>query len=132
MIDHDQLLAYASQQAHADGIKADTDDFRRAVKSNFDTALRHLTAQVEHETPRFFAPPQPKPASEPATRSAAMVSAPVSREIPSGNRDLSLPTRVSLSVEERQIAAASGISDQEYARNKIIMLRKQRSGEIQT
>jgi hypothetical protein len=132
MIDHDQLTAYATQQALASGVEQDTDNFRRAVKTNFDTALRHLKAQAENAdpTPAFFAPPQAKPASEPAFRSA-LASAPVSRDIPSANRDLSISSRVSLSREEVEIAKASGITEKQYAENKIRMMRMKRDGSLQ-
>jgi hypothetical protein len=131
MIDHDQLTAYATQQALASGIEHDSDNFRHAVKQNFDTAMRHLKAQAEHEspTPEFFAPP-PKPTPEPASVKSALFSAP-SRQISNGDRNLSLPSRVSLSAEERQIAAASGISDKQYAENKLRMMRMKQTGEIQ-
>jgi hypothetical protein len=133
MIDHADITAYATQQALAAGVKPETDDFRYAVKQNFNTALRHLTAQVEHAdpTPSFFAPPPAKEPPEPATIRSALTSAPVSREIPSSDRNVSLPSRVTLTNEERQIAQASGISDQEYAKNKLKMLRLQKSGEMQ-
>jgi hypothetical protein len=135
LIDHHEVTRYATQEALASGVKPDSDDFRSQVKARFDSAMRRLQAESEVEhgpTPAFFAPPPPKPASEPAVRSAAMVSAPVSREIPSHDRAVSIPSRVSLSAEERQIAAASGISDKEYAANKLRMMRMKQTGEIQT
>jgi hypothetical protein len=133
MIDHDQLTAYATQEALAAGVKADTDDFRHAVKANFDTAMRHIQAQAEIDqpTPAFFKPPPPPPPQpQPQTR-AALTSAPVSRGVPSGDRLPSIPSRINLSAEERQIAAASGISDKEYAANKLRMMRMKATGEIQ-
>jgi hypothetical protein len=133
MIDHDNLTAYATQQALASGVEHDSEAFRNAVKANFDTALRHLTAQVEHAdpTPAFFAPPQARPAPEPATVRSALTSAPVSRGVPSSDRTLSVPSRVSLSPEEVQIAKASGITERQYAENKIRMMKMKASGEIQ-
>jgi hypothetical protein len=135
LIDHHEVTRYATQEALASGVKPDSDDFRSQVKARFDSAMRRLQAESEVEhgpIPAFFAPkPAPEPQS-PATRSAAMVSAPVSREIPAGNRDLSIPTRINLSVEERQVAAASGISERQYAENKLKMMRMKQTGEIQT
>jgi hypothetical protein len=134
LIDNPELLSYAASQAYAEGLERGTAEHQRATKNHFDTAMRHLKAQAEarEPTPEFFRPPEPPEPPSPASTRSAMVSAPVSRGVPSSDRTLSVPSRVSLSAEERQIAAASGISDQEYARNKILMLRKQRSGEIQT
>jgi hypothetical protein len=70
-------------------------------------------------TPKFFEPPPPK-----APRaSSAQYSAPVSREVPSAiprsEREQFDPTRVHLSVEEKEIARASKISETEYARQKL-------------
>jgi hypothetical protein len=95
--------------------------------------MRHLKAESEAvaPTPKFFAPPEPKEAPSPASVRSALVSAPISREVPSGDRLPSIPSRVNLSADERAIAAASGISEREYAQNKIRMMRMKRDGELQ-
>ena len=95
--------------------------------------MRHITAQAEAQqpTPEFFRPPPPPLPQPQAQTRAALTSAPVSREVPSGNRIPSIPSRINLSAEERQIAAASGISDKQYAENKIRMMRMKQTGEIQ-
>jgi hypothetical protein len=54
----------------------------------------------------------------------------VSRRDAGGYREPS-PRSVKLSPAEQQIAAASGISDIEYARHKLRMEREKRSGERQ-
>jgi hypothetical protein len=59
------------------------------------------------------------------------VSAPVSRNIPTGSAPLSDPTKVVLTLGEREIARMSGISEVEYARNKLRMQAAKRSGQIQ-
>ena len=65
-------------------------------------------------------------------RSAAMVSAPVSREVPSssGSREDRGPTRITLSVAEREHARLSGTSELDYARGKLELERRKRDGEI--
>jgi hypothetical protein len=59
------------------------------------------------------------------------VSAPGSRNIPTGSAPLSDPTKVVLTLGEREIARMSGISEVEYARNKLRMQAAKRSGQIQ-
>jgi hypothetical protein len=135
LIDHHEITRVATQEALASGARPDSDDFRHAVKANFDTAMRHLKAQAEVEhgpSPAFFSPPPPKPTPEPATVRSALVSAPISREVPDGNRAFSVPTRISLSPDEVAIAKASGITERQYAENKLRMMRMKQTGEIQT
>lgn len=59
-----------------------------------------------------------------------MYSAPVSRGEVGGYREPS-PSQVRLTVEQKQIAAASGISDVQYAKNLLRLEREKRSGERQ-
>jgi len=63
-------------------------------------------------------------------RSAAMVSAPVSREVPTSVREERISTRVTLSVAEQAVARSMGISDVDYARGKLDLERRKRAGEI--
>jgi hypothetical protein len=69
-------------------------------------------------------------ASEPETDELPpqVVAAPPSREAPSAT-GRTTPTRVTLTAEERQIAAASGISEIEYARNKLKLMEMKRAGQ---
>jgi hypothetical protein len=67
---------------------------------------QHLVAEMRERTP----PPPPPPRER-----APIVSAPVSREIPSHNG--SRPTgKITLSAEQREAARMSGISEVEYGR----------------
>jgi hypothetical protein len=59
------------------------------------------------------------------------VSAPVSREVPSSIPKPVNRNRVELSVEEQQIAAASGISAVEYAKHKLRLLKEKAEGTRQ-
>jgi hypothetical protein len=58
------------------------------------------------------------------------VSAPVSRREAGGYREPSL-RQIKLTSEEAAIAAASGVSETEYARQKLRMLKAKASGELQ-
>ena len=59
-----------------------------------------------------------------------MYSAPVSRGEVGGYREPS-PSQVRLTLEQKEIARASGISETAYARNLLRLEREKRSGERQ-
>lgn len=60
---------------------------------------------------------------------AAIVSAPVSREEPALSN--SRPTRITLSSEERSHAAASGVSEVEYAKQKLKLIEAKKAGRYE-
>ena len=62
------------------------------------------------------------------------MSAPPHREIASysGKRAPLSPRATILSPDERQIAKTSGISEVEYANNKIELERRRRAGQLQS
>jgi hypothetical protein len=132
-----QLTNLASQQAAEQGHQLGTAEHTEAGKKLFFEHLAHLQEQAQPqqpetamtETPRFFQPP-PQPRPRP---NGPIVSAPVSRETPGMRRAEAEtdPRRVTLSVEEREIARASGISEIEYARNKIRMMKMKAEGQLQ-
>jgi hypothetical protein len=140
LIDGWQLTFHAANEARQRGHEPNTDAHREATKEIFHHYLAEAekqTAQAQTptdaamtSTPKFFEPPPaPKPRTAPS-----IVSAPVSREVPSGGPRPEFeenPTRVVLSAAEKEIARASKISEVEYARNKIRMMRMKASGEIQ-
>jgi hypothetical protein len=139
LVDMPQLTAYAANEALQQGHERGSEAFLNATKLNFDKHLQHLQAQAQtptesvmQETPKFFAPPaQPKP----KPNGGPIVSAPVSRTVPDGSGSRPEyqqdPRRVTLSVDEREIARASGISEIEYARNKIKLQGMKSRGEVQ-
>jgi hypothetical protein len=133
LVDADRLTAFSANEALQQGHSRGSPEFFDAVKANFDRHLIELqnqaqqTEQPMQETPKFFQPPPPpKPRTPPS-----IVSAPVSREIPTGGPRPEYqqdPTKVHLSVAEREIARASGISEIEYARQKVRLEREKRDG----
>jgi hypothetical protein len=141
MIDYSDLAAFAANEALQAGHARGSHEHMQAMKQLFDQHLAHLQAQAQAQaqhraepdmkpTPEFFQPPPPpKPRTPPS-----IVSAPVSREVPSGGPRPEFETderRVVLSPDEKLVAKASGITEVQYARNKIKMLRMKASGEIQ-
>jgi hypothetical protein len=142
----DELTRFAAQQAVSQDHQAGSAEHEQAAQRVFHERLERLRQQVDpisrpsaenkeesepamQEIPKFFQPPPPKPARQ----QYVPVSAPVSRE-PPGLRRSELetdPRRTTLSVEERQIAKASGLSDIDYARGKLELQRRKAAGEIQ-
>jgi hypothetical protein len=141
LIDAPNLAAYSANEAAQQGHERGTEEFLQATKQIFDKHQAELQAQARSQaqtpsdhpdmkpTPDFFQPPSPKPPRP----QYVPVSAPVSRE-PPGSRSSELemdPRRTTLSVEERQIARASNLSDVDYARGKLELQRRKAAGEIQ-
>jgi hypothetical protein len=127
MMQNQQQASEAAAEALAAGIPRDSPEFFQAVEEGFAKRLDALNQRAaETPTPSFFAP---RPASSPERPGpASYVSAPVSRGPIGGPREPS-PRQVKLTPEEQQIAAASGISDVQYAANKLKMLRERASGQ---
>lgn len=68
-------------------------------------------------------PPQPKPVSV-----SNFVSAPVSRDIPSG--DYRRNGQITLTPQDREFARIAGVTDAEYAKQKARMLEMKATGEF--
>jgi hypothetical protein len=130
MIDNDRILAAAIQTATRAGIDRSSPEFLPKVRANFDFHLRHFQQQAAAQSPEFFRPTVPTAPSRPTP--ASFTSAPVSRgDVESGER-LSRPgnSKVRLTAEEMDMAKRSGISVEEYAKQKLILQHKKLSGEI--
>ena len=132
MIDHSAITNHAAAQALQAGHERDSEEYFAAVKMNFEDQMKRQQAQAEpavQPTPKFFEPPSQK---APAARSPAhIVSAPVSREVPSGGYREPRLNQVRLSLEEQEIARGLGISDTEYARGKLRLEKEKARGERQ-
>jgi hypothetical protein len=133
LIDNPAATAYCAREAEAQGHQRGSDEFLHATKQIFDKYQAELQAQAQQteqpmqETPKFFQPPPPKPMRPPSVP----VSAPVSRSIPNGGPRPEYqqdPTKVHLSVEEKEIARASNISEVEYARQRLRLEKEKRDG----
>jgi hypothetical protein len=132
-----ELCRFAADEAEQMGHRRGTDEHRQATLENFDRHLAHLQTQqaaaaerptpAPGPTPEFFRPPPPAPAPD----RSGIYSAPVSRTAPSGTYREPVPTSVRLTPEEIQIASASGISQTEYAKQKLRLLRAKSAGELQ-
>jgi hypothetical protein len=102
------------QVAHFDAQKANkipgSDDYFQFIEEK----LGYRQVQGEDEDEEITQRPQ-------------IVSAPPTREAPSATGRTS-PTRVTLTASEREIAAASGIDEITYARNKLKMMQMKQEG----
>jgi hypothetical protein len=138
LVDYSELAAFAAGEALQAGHERGSHDHMRATKEIFDKHLAHLQAQAQQQiepamtpTPKFFAPPPSKPPRASSVRFSAPVSRDVPSAVPPSERYTEDPRRVTLSVDEREIARASGISETEYARQKIRLEREKREGTRQ-
>jgi hypothetical protein len=130
MIDYAPLTAFAANEAAQQGHARGTEAHMEATKKLFHEHLAHLQTQAAgnhpavQPTPEFF-----KPAPPPAPPSRAhIVSAPVSREVPTGTpRELN-PSQVKLSAEEVEAAHLAGVSLQTYAINKLRLQKEKAAG----
>jgi hypothetical protein len=128
MVDYSDLAAFAANEAAQAGHERGSREHMHATKQIFDQHMEHLKQQATANNPESAMTPTPKffPRHVP-------VSAPVSRQIPDGSPRPEYeqdPRRVHLSVEEREIARASGITEVQYAANKIKLMQAKARGEI--
>lgn len=105
-------MVAAHELAVADGIEADSDEYFASVERTLG-----IRSKVETETDdgAFSS------ASQPIQRRAAPPSAPVSR---SGNGTGSKPNVVRLTAAEREMADMMGMTEKEYALNKLALQRE--------
>lgn len=105
-------MVAAHELAVADGIEADSDEYFASVEKTLG-----IRSKVEAETDdgAFSS------ASQPVQRRAAPPSAPVSR---SGNGTGSKPNVVRLTAAEREMADMMGMTEKDYALNKLALQRE--------
>jgi hypothetical protein len=105
-------MVAAHELAVTDGIEADSDEYFASVERTLG-----IRSKVEAETDdgAFSS------ASQPTQRRAAPPSAPVSR---SGNGTGSKPNVVRLTAAEREMADMMGMTEKEYALNKLALQRE--------
>jgi preprotein translocase subunit SecA len=121
--------AQALQEGHALGSEAQMGRTRELV----DQHLAHLQAQdtapaAAQPASEFFRSPPTLLPAEPSR--ASIVSAPVSRGEVGGYREPS-PSSMRLTVEQKEVAAASGISEVQYAKNLLRLRKEIDSGDRQ-
>jgi hypothetical protein len=149
-----ELTEFASREALGQGHKINTPEYADALRKGFHTHLRHLQEQAraaeQHSEPSLdnhptaeaampLIPPAP-PLLDPLPalrqqehgRRSAIVSAPVSRELPGNYRhDPQDPSKITLTAQQVEAANIAGITPAEYARQLIRMKKAQANGEIQ-
>jgi hypothetical protein len=130
LIDRPDVTAAAALEAERQGHQRGSKAHRKATRNIFHQIIGGKGST--QPTPQFFQPPAVEP-NEPDEVSEAIFSASISRETPTaaGVYREPLPSSVRLSIEEKQIAKNSGISEVEYARQKLRMLKAQETGELQ-
>lgn len=119
MLDSDNFNATAKAHFAAiqQGHEPDTKDYFNAMKQSFSD----MASPAVTPSPVFEPPPLRSP------NRSSIVSAPVSRDIPTstpGER----PGRVTLSVAEKEMADRLGMSHAEYAAGRLEMDQRKRDG----
>ena len=132
MIDFPQITSFAIHRAKEAGLERGTEAHFATVEKIFNANLSHLQEQAAQPamqpttpTPKFFAPPAPRSAPNPSR----IVSAPVSREVPTASGKRPTPGKVTLSPSEVEAARISGLSVEDYARQKVEYERQRETGE---
>ena len=132
MLDWPQVTGFVIHKALEAGHPRGSDAHFDFVKKAFDANLAHLQAQAAQPamqpttpTPAFFKPPPGRPAANPSSK----FSAPVSREVPNSTGKRITPGKVTLTPQEVEAARISGISLEEYAKQKIRKADMIASGE---
>ena len=108
-----QKMLAAHNLAMADGLSADTDDYFETIESTLKIAPRQAVPQYESAL---------SAASAPKSTRTAPPAAPPSRS-PSTNSG-TRPNVVRLNAQEREMANMMGMTDQEYARNKMALIKE--------
>ena len=141
IMDYPHLADQAARIARDEGYLPDTEAFFQAVKSNFRAITTPpppassvaLEAAEKYSGGGASMPSLHDEASldrNKFNRAAAMVSAPVSREVPSSSREDRVSSRVTLSLAEKEHARLAGVTETAYAQGKLELERRKRAGEI--
>jgi hypothetical protein len=109
-----QKMVAAHNLAAADGYAPDTDDYFEQIESTLEINRREAPVQEDAMAE----------AAKPVQRRSSPPAAPVTR---SGNGTGSNSNRVRLTSDEREMASMMGMTDQEYAKNK---LQLQKEGKL--
>jgi hypothetical protein len=119
-IEKDQSFCAMAASLPRFGIHWDTPEFYRTLAAAFPLEnYRRVEQPKPDDKPPAFAEDDDRPS----------VSAPISRSVPSGGRYS--PTSTTLSADERAVARAAGMSDVQYARQKLLLLQRKAAGLIQ-
>ena len=123
----------ATEKCVRDGLTWNDDDFLPSIERHL--GIGQAQASGKRETPppaaRHVEPQYSAPQRQPARPMSAAVSAPPSREPPSMATGRARSYRAPLNRDELEIAAASGMTPEQYQMQKERMLRMKQSGEIQ-
>jgi len=131
-------ISLATMKATRDGLTWNDDDFLPSIERHLGLrpaatngahvrAARPESTDVYEQSRRPSAPPQ----RQPVRSSAAPVSAPPTRTVPSMATGRAPSYRAPLTRDELEIAAASGQTPEQYQQQKERMLRMKAAGEMQ-
>jgi hypothetical protein len=129
MLENPGLLKLAAHAVgnEGHGLEPHSREFFERVKNNFEKRIERFNAPDDlspstEPTPKFFEVPKPKVRGNPS-----MYSAPVSREVPGSNYQSS-PSRITLTVEQKDMARRLGQTELEYGLGLLDLQRKKSEG----
>jgi hypothetical protein len=130
LMQHQQITQHAAGLAQQQGHVRGSAEFNEAVLRNFHQTLKELEQQVQEPPPMYRPAPQPEPSERPRSD---IVSAPVSREAPSaGDGSRASSRSITLSAEERHFARTIGLSEAQYAQQKMRLQQAKATGDVQS
>lgn len=116
-----KIMINAHSLALSKGIQADTDDYFNFIADAMDMPAPFRSARHEQDEDSALSS-----ASAPTQRRSAPPAAPVSRS--AMNNSGTRPNVVRLSKDEREMAAMMGMTNEEYAKNKLALEREGKLG----
>jgi hypothetical protein len=110
-------MVAAHEMAIADGMMADTDDYFEYVEE-----MLNMNKRKDRPDPALNREDAVSEAAAPVQRRQAPPAAPVSRQAPSTTT--TRPNVVRLNSAEREMAQMMGMTEQEYAKNKLVLIKE--------
>lgn len=113
-----KIMISAHELALSKGMQADTDEYFGFIADTLDLPSNSRNQRKEQESSPM------SEAAESSKRKSAPPAAPVSRSAP--NNSGARPSVVRLTKDEREMAQMMGMTNEEYARNKIALVKEGR------
>jgi hypothetical protein len=131
MVQYPMITKAAYAATLQSGAERDSPAFAQTMEGNFAALLNQAQAQAQPAPASTFFEPSESPRL-PATehdRRVSIVSAPVSRTVPSGETGYRPARQITLTAQEQEFARIAGISDVEFAKQKQKLILAKANGD---
>ena len=133
-----ELTQVAAHEALAAGHAMGTPGFHSHMKERFDFHMAEIERRAaavppaaEKTVPEYFKPRPPPAEPSHEERMGGLVSAPVSRGIPTGSYKPAGSRSITLTAAQREAARMAGVSEAEYARQLLRLSQEKERGNYQ-